>query len=194
MKLLTNSKTKRIGAFVLSVLSVLFLLLPSFSAFASVRSPETTASYHQLNAPTVNGNRTNEVSYDIDEKNNKVTFYYNGEDEVSEWTFVDKNGNSYTLDDLKDKLTVISMDGNTLVVSFKDWKYFEAPDGLTLNVQTKSEHSTVPSPTTLFLKDNSVSSAASGSEQDISARAAIIATVVAALSGVVFIVVTKKYD
>lgn len=194
MKSLTNSKTKQIGLFLLSVLSVLFLLLPSFPAFASVRSPETTAPYHQVNAPTLNGNRTNEVSYNIDEKNNTVTFYYEGNDDVSKWTFVDKNGNSYALDDLKDKLTVISMDGNTLVVSFKDWKYFEAPDGLTLNVQTKSERSTALSTTKQVVKDNSDTSPATGSEQDISRRAAIIATVVAALSGVVFIVLTKKYD
>lgn len=194
MKSLTNSKTKRMGLFFLSVLSVLFLMLPSFSAFASVRSPETTAPYHQVNAPTLNGNKTNKVSYNIDEKNNTVTFYYDGNDDVLKWTFVDKNGNSYALDDLKDKLTVISMDGNTLVVSFKDWKYFETPDGLTLNVQTKSERSTVLSTTKPIVKDNSDTSPTTGSEQDISTRAAIIATVVAALSGVVFVVLTKKYD
>lgn len=194
MKLLTNSKTKRIGAFVLSVLSVLFFIVAKFFCFCFCQKSGNNGTLSSGKCSNSNGNRTNEVSYDIDEKNNKVTFYYNGEDEVSGWTFVDKNGNSYTLDDLKDKLTVISMDGNTLVVSFKDWKYFEAPDGLTLNVQTKSEHSTAPSTTKPIVKDNSDTSPATGSEQDISARAAIIATVVAALSGVVFIVVTKKYD
>lgn len=192
MKSLTSSKKLVRALFI--ILSVLLLLLPSSSAFASVKSPETTAPYHQVNAPTVNGSRTNDVSYVIDDRNNKVTFQYEGDDEVSGWTFVDKNGNSYTLDDLKDKLTVISMDGNTLVVSFKNWKYFEAPDGLTLNVQTKSGHTAAPSTTRPVKKDHSDTSPATGVEQDISGKAAIIATIVAALSGVVFVILTKKYD
>lgn len=134
-------------------MSVLFLLFPNES-YASVKSPEANIQ-HQVNAPTVNGCPTNKVSYVIDD-NKRVTFTYTGNDDVIRWSFVAKDGTSYTLDDFKDQLTVISIDGHTLVLAIKDWSGFEAPNGVTLNLQTSSRT------TASGIKDTSSTSPATG--------------------------------
>lgn len=168
----------KISKYTLQIVSIFTVVLIAFASlntyvFAkSYKSQETTASTIDINRPMVNGSISSNINYSI-EKNNRIKFTYTGDEKVKEWIFVDKDGKRFSLEDLKQYMTVIKNDNNVLYVSISDWAKFKAPDGLTLNLVTTEN--TTKKPTQ---KKNS------GRQAPETGRNAIIATTGAMLLSV----------
>ncbi len=175
---------------VIAAVSVCAAFAVPASAAINVYSPQGVALMHSANDPLLNGKATTQVKgAQVSAGSNQLVFTYSGTAKLSGWNLIDKNGNAIALSDASAVCSVVSQEGNTLVIEILDWDAFEYPDGYTVNALAETEGTTgaTSGETTTVNKDDSATSPDTG----VSVAAAAVC---AAGAGAAILALSKKKD
>lgn len=184
------------------IISVLISVIAAFSVCATfavpamaeihVYSPQGVAITHTINDPLVNGQPSTQISgSQVSAGSDQLVFTYSGSGDLSGWNLVDNDGNTIEFSEIASACTIVSQEGNTIVIQVSDWAAFESPNGYTVNAvvsETTTSGVTTPGTTTgstTVNKDNSATSPHTG----VSVTAAAVC---AACAGAAILAISKK--
>lgn len=183
--------------FIIMILSLGIFSTLSIPTFATIYySPEATVATYKIVTPAVNGNKSNNISYCFDDNNpHKVTIYYNGDGNLIGWNLLDKIGQTYTFEELSDKIIVNEKKDNYITLAFVDATAFETPDGYQVNaiIEDTAEEEIIDIDNEHAEKDVSAKSPDTGKRTSLQVLTTMLAIPCVMLVGLsVFLSVYKK--